>query len=103
MNDEYIVPIIKRPTFDMSRFEKPAASPLQVRTQEEDLIAQIVAHTQGTEAEKRGLAKRLAITAKIAKWGTAELHALLKKRQDPTIRNYSGFVRWSCKITKAGK
>ena len=96
------LPVIKRPAFDLSRFSTPSKLP-QVRNQREDLIEQIVAQCEGTEKQKRTLARIIAIAANTAKWGTEELHALLKKRQDPTIRNYTAFVRWTCKVRKAGK
>jgi hypothetical protein len=71
------------------------------RNQTEDLIAQIVAQCVCTPVQAKTLAKLLAITANTAGWGTSELHALLKKRNDPTIRNYTAYVWWSAKVRKS--
>lgn len=68
------------------------------RTQQEDLIEQIVAQCTLKPGEDRKLARVLAIAANTGKWTTTDLHALLKKRMDPTIRNYTAFVWWSAKV-----
>jgi len=71
------------------------------RNQREDLIEQIVAQCQHrTPADARKLARLLAITANSAGWSTMDLHALLKKKQDPTINNFTAFVWWSAKQHK---
>jgi len=53
---------------------------------------------QTNVTDKKSLAKRLALAYRTLKWSDMDLHALLKKRSDPTIRNYSAFVQWSTKI-----
>lgn len=68
---------------------------LKVRNNWEALIADIVNAT--SVRDKKELAKLIAISAKTQGWGESELHALLQKRNDPTIRNYTAFVRWSIK------
>ena len=35
-----------------------------------------------------------------ARWGQTDRHALLKRRQDPSIRNSTRFVRWSAEVTR---
>lgn len=72
---------------------------LAVRTNYEALIAEIVSHTQPPSG-RRQLAKRLAVAYHTAKWSVTDLHALLQKRLDPSIRNFSAFVNWTCKVTK---
>lgn len=72
--------------------ERPA--PLAIRTTKEDLIAQIV---ERTTADKKLLAKRIALWVNRYKLDTSDLHALLKKADDPSIRNYTAFVHWSIK------
>lgn len=71
------------------------------RNQQEDLIEQIVAQCTLKPGEDRKLARVLAIAANTGKWTTMDLHALLKKRMDPTIRNYTAFVWYSSKIKKS--
>lgn len=71
------------------------------RNQQEDLIEQIVAQCTLKPGEDRKLARVLAIAANTGGWSTTDLHALLKKRLDPTIRNYTAFVWWSAKVKKA--
>lgn len=78
----------------------PQKTVTQVRNQKEDMIEQIVQQCTGTPTEKKNLAKLIALTANTAGWTAQDLHALLKKRSDPTIRNYTGFVRWSIKMKK---
>lgn len=74
----------------------------QPRNQREDLIEQIVAQCHfRRKGDDRKLARQLAIAANLARWTTTDLHALLKKRTDPTIRNYTAFVWWSAKIRKS--
>lgn len=79
----------------------PVASQPTPRNQKEDLIEQIVANCILKPGQDRKLARALAVTANTAKWTAMDLHALLKKKSDPTIRNYTAFVWWSCKVTKA--
>lgn len=71
---------------------------LQIRNSRDALIADIANRTN--EPNKKLIAKLLAIAGNTAKWTEMDYHALLKKADDPTIRNYTAFVRWSCKITK---
>jgi hypothetical protein len=79
-------------------FNRPVVEPtLQVRSNREQLIADIVDAT--TETDKKKLARRIALSANTLKWSDSDLHALLKKKQDPTIRSYTKFVWWSIKIT----
>jgi arginine utilization protein RocB len=75
--------------------EKPEDS-LQVRNNTEQLIADIVNAT--SEKNKKKLAKAIALAYNTLGWSQTDLHALLKKRQDPTIRNYTAFCWWSVKI-----
>jgi len=103
MNDDYTLPTIKHPTFDLSRFNPPKKPLLMVRNQREDLIEQIVAQCEGTEKQKRTLARLIGIWANTIHADAMDLHALLRKRQDPTIRSYTAFVRWTCKVRKAGQ
>lgn len=79
-----------------SRFE--IEQPLKVRNNREHLIEQIVNATD--EKNKKHLAKLIAIYANRYHWTDTELHALLKKREDPSIRNYTAFVKWSVKDKK---
>ena len=73
---------------------KPDTS-LQVRNNRESLIEQIVEQT--TETDKKKLAKLIAIRSKQMNWTEQDLHALLKKKNDPSIRSYTKFVWWSIK------
>lgn len=95
MTDDYGTPTIKRLSFNIP--EKP---PSRARNQREDLIEQIVARAGGTETQKRNLAKRIALWANTTKATTTDLHALLRKADDRTIRNYGGFINWSITIKK---
>lgn len=83
---------------NFDHIKQPQKTVTTVRNQREDIIEQIVQQTSLTDPEKKNLAKLIALTANIAKWKTEDLHALLKKRNDPTIRNYTGFVKWSIKM-----
>ena len=76
--------------------KKQEESPLQVRNQKEDLIAQIVEKTN--ETDKKGLARRIAIAYNTLRWTEMELHALLKKADDPSVHNYTAFVKYSATI-----
>lgn len=69
---------------------------LQIRNNTEALIADIVNAT--SEKNKKKLAKAIALAYKTLGWTDSDLHALLKKRQDPSLRNYTAFVWWSSKI-----
>ena len=69
---------------------------LKIRTNREALIADIVKAT--SEKDKKKLAARIALSANEQGWSEMDLHALLKKQTDPTIRNYTAFVWWSIKI-----
>ncbi len=80
---------------EFKKIEQPAL--LQVRSNREQLIADIVAAT--SDKDKKKLAALIAIKANQMQWTEQDLHALLKKRADPTIRNYTAFVRWSLKTT----
>ena len=75
--------------------EQPKVTP---RNQKEDLIEQIVAQCNLPPGASRQLAKRLAIVVNTAHWTETDLHALLKKKQDGTIRNYTAFVKWNATI-----
>ncbi len=77
---------------EFKRIERPE---LQVRSSREQLIAEIVEAT--SEPNKKALAKLIALRANEMKWTETELHALLKKRHDPNIRNFTAFVKWSLK------
>ena len=70
--------------------------PLQIRSNREYLIAEIV--NQTSERDKKSLAKMIALAANTLRWSDTDLHALLKKRQDPKIRNFTAFVKWSTRI-----
>lgn len=69
-------------------------TPLAIRTTKEDIIAQIV---ERTSADRKLLAKRIALWVNRYKLTETDLHALLKKADDPSIRNYSAFVQWAIK------
>lgn len=71
---------------------------LQVRSNREQLIADIVFAT--TEKNKKKLARAIAVASNQMAWSESDLHALLQKRRDPTIRNYTAFVWWSIKTKK---
>jgi len=89
---------MKQPTFNHLNLSNPTTGP---RNQREDLIEQIVAQCQHrTPKDARNLARLLAITTNSAGWTTTDLHALLKKKQDPGINNYTAFVWWSAKMKK---
>ena len=81
-------------------FEK-VEEQLQVRNQTEDLIAQIVNAT--SEKDKHKLAKEIKIAYHTLGWTDTDLHALLAKRKDPSIRNYTAFVKWSRQIKTCPK
>jgi hypothetical protein len=78
---------------DMSRFvvEKKGI------TNRKDLCTQIAEAT--TVEDKKELAKRIAIAANTLKWSETDLHALFRRKDDPTIYNFTGFVKWSIEIT----
>jgi hypothetical protein len=79
-------------------FEKKEPDIL-VRSNREQLIADIVYATNIQEpGEKKKLAARIAMAANAMGWSDSDLHALLKKKQDPTIRSFTRFVWWSIKI-----
>ena len=84
---------------------QPASDAFQAtpRTQREDLIEQIVAQCILRPGEDRQLARALAVTANTGKWTAMDLHALLRKKGDPTIRNYTAFVWWSCKVRNSNQ
>lgn len=63
----------------------------------EDLINQIADQCY-PENDRPAIRRRLAIATNTAKWTETDLHALLNKKLDPTIRNYTAFVKWSSKI-----
>lgn len=90
---------MKQISFD--HLQQPQQPPRRApRNQREDLVQQIVAQTN--EKDKAGLERRLMIAANAGDWSVTDLHALLKKRNDPAIRNYSAYVKWCAKITKRG-
>lgn len=69
---------------------------IQVRNNRQQLILDIVNNT--TEPNKKSLAKRIAIVANQLGWSDMDLHALLKKRHDPKVYNYTGFVKYNLKV-----
>lgn len=69
---------------------------LRIRSNKDQLIADIVNAT--TEKNKKKLAKVLALTYNALNLSEIDLHALLQKKNDPSIRNYTAFVWYSCKI-----
>lgn len=73
------------------QFSKPE---LEVRSNREDLIRQIVDSTDAKN--KKVLARRLAIVANTLGWSDMDLHALLKKRGE--VKNFSAFVNWNMKL-----
>lgn len=79
-----------------TRIGKKEEKPLVVRNNREQLIADIVERTE--VEDKHWLARRLAIAMNTLKWTDTDLHALLKKADDPTVRNYTALVQASCTI-----
>lgn len=71
--------------------ERPA---IVIRSAKEDIISQIVVRTT---ADKKLLAKRIALWVNRYKLDTSDLHALLKKADDPGIRNFTAFCQWAIK------
>lgn len=91
---------MKTISFEHLEVKKPTE---RARNQREDLIEQIVAQcTFRQPGDDRKLARLLAIAANTGGWDTTDLHYLLKKKQDPTLRNYTAFVWSRAKITKRG-
>ncbi len=80
---------------DLSNYTQPAFKISPARNGMESLIEDIVAECLGN---KRVLAKRLAIAAKVLKWSESDLHALYAKRLDPKVRSYTGLVSWYATI-----
>lgn len=76
----------------------PAAPQSRARTAREDMIEQIVAATDAKGAKARELARLLAVGGNTLRWTATEYHALLRKKDDPGIRNYSAFVWWQAKV-----
>lgn len=85
------------PIADILANRQTAAPSLATRNAKEDIINQIVARTRGSLIEKKELAKLIALWANRYRLDATDLHALLAKADDPTIRSYTGFVRWSIK------
>lgn len=82
-----------------TQVERPAPPTLtRVQNNAQYLIEQIVQQCSLTDKEKKDLAKRLAIAMHTAGWTEQDLHALLKKKEDKGIRNFTGFVKWSATI-----
>jgi hypothetical protein len=79
-------------------FTQPKVATLQVRNNREQLIADIVDAT--AENDKKKLARLLAIRSRELQWSETDLHALFAKHKDPTIRNFTAFVKWSIKTKK---
>lgn len=69
-----------------------------IRSNKEDLIVEIVKCTN--EKNKKALAKLIGIWVNKYKISETDLHALLQKRHDPKIRNFTAFVKWSIKDKK---
>lgn len=85
-----------------NKYSKKEEPLLKERNAKESLINQIVECTYpkkktDTEKYRKNLAKRIGIYANKYKWTTTDLHYLLQKRNDPSIRNFSSFVEWSLK------
>ena len=92
---------VTKPTEQQDPVIHEATKRRVARNQREDLIEQIVAQcTFRKPGEDRKLARLLAIAANTAGWTATDLHALLRKREDPTIRNYTRFVWWSAKVKR---
>lgn len=70
---------------------------LTARNNKEAIINEIVGLTNESEAGKKLLAKQIALWANRYKLSGTDLHALLKKHEDPKIRNFTAFVKWSIK------
>ena len=97
MQDEHTTPTIKRISRTLP--ERPVS---RARNADEALIEEIVGHCRcRSEKDARTLAKRIAIAAKTFKWDTADLHGLLQKRNDPSVRNYGGLVNHLVKVRVA--
>jgi hypothetical protein len=82
----------------MERIQKIYQPPVQeviARTEKEDLINQIAA---ATNENTPALRKRLALATNTLGWTETDLHALLKKKEDPTIRNYTAFVKFMARV-----
>lgn len=74
----------------------------RARNAREALIEDIVEKCRcRSDKERAALARRIAIWANTTGADETDLHALLKKAQDPTLRNYGKFVNWTIKIRKA--
>lgn len=99
MNEEHHIPTIKRPTFDLSRFEQPTS---RARNGKEALIEEIVEKCRCRNAkEERALARRIAVWVNTTKADETDLHALLQKHRDPHVRNYGALVNHLIKIRKS--
>lgn len=83
----------------LEKYEIKTRAPetISARNNFEYLIQQIVESTNARD--KKSLARRLAIFARTFGWTEMDLHGLLQKKNDPSIRNYSAFVEWSIKST----
>lgn len=72
--------------------------PSRARNSKEDLLEQIVEATDGKNADK--LRRALAIAVNTMKWTELDLTVLLKKKDDPKVRNFTALVWWSVKMKK---
>lgn len=74
----------------------PNLDTLQVRNNREQLIKEIV--EASTEKDKKKFARFISIRARELKLTDTDLHYLLQKKNDQSIKNYTAFVRWSLKV-----
>lgn len=84
---------------DFSHLQQKQENQPRANTNKELLINDIADQCYPPE-ERPAIRRRLAIAANTAKWTEMDLHALLKKRQDPSVRNYTALVKWSTKIRR---
>ena len=87
-----------KPAFEL--LKQKTKTDLTARNSWEDLINQIV--EQIAEKDKKKFAALLAIKGRELKFSTTDLHYLVNKKNDPTIRTYTGFIKWSFGLKKKG-
>lgn len=96
--------------FNLARYQQPtslanSAAPIKktgpdAKTPEQDLINQIVAQMVVDQNRAAWLRKMMAIQTNTFKWSTTDLHAVLQKKHDPTVRNYTAWVTWRFGLAK---
>lgn len=97
--EEHIVPKTKSIGSLFANIERPTSS---ARNAKEALIEDIVAKCHcRSEKEAQTLKKRIAIWLNTTKADETDLHALLQKHRDPSVRNYGGLVNYLIKIRRA--